>query len=81
MNPFAQKMTMSFLSTATLAVVVAYGQSGNRPEPGPVSAQVAVECVSEDSVGCTWHAERHGNGSGLSFDVSLSGVVTYHKEN
>jgi hypothetical protein len=25
------------------------------------------ECVTEDSPSCVWHAERHGNGLGVSF--------------
>ena len=31
------------------------------------------ECVSEDSVSCVWHAERHGNGVGRSFTTDANG--------
>ncbi len=35
------------------------------------------ECVTEDSVSCVWHANRHGNGQGLSFYTDADGNPTY----
>jgi hypothetical protein len=35
------------------------------------------ECRTEDSAGCVWHAERHGNHIGRSFWTEPNGTVHY----
>jgi hypothetical protein len=35
------------------------------------------ECRTEDSVGCVWHAEQHGNHKGHSFWTEANGTVHY----
>ena len=34
-------------------------------------------CATEDSTGCYWDAQLHGNGKGHSFRIDEQGRVTY----
>ena len=61
------RLAFGAITLALLSVIV-----GCDPSAPPVP-----ECPREDSVGCVWHAERHGNGEGRSFEVDLEGNVRY----
>jgi hypothetical protein len=38
---------------------------------------VLKPCVTEDSVGCAWNAQTHGNGQGRSFWTDWDGNIHY----
>jgi hypothetical protein len=62
------------ITAATLATV-ACQPTHPAPHPGPLPT--LPECRHESDDNCTWHADQHGNRSGLSFDVRHGQVRTW----